>query len=694
MLGPMSMKLARLAACTCALSIAVGCGGSKPPAGGPGDPAAPVPVQSGDDLGPAPDLSAVGVPQDLIAVGRLNRPSQVIDTAAGWMKVPVDWRKEIEREAPGFEAIVDFQAPIDFAMALPPGGPQSADEPLFVVTLGLRSVQGSLEYARKRGEGVERIAPGVYRVGGSDDCVIAASVGAAPARLVCGDRGEDVQALLPYVTRGLPNENLGTSDLHMELRADALKRRFGTQLRQAKLAVSFFLREAQLDDPRFDRPLADAAHALVDELIDAIDDADKLSLDISLRKESSSVDAAMALDFKGQKSWTVQTLLDAGSRSTTPPEMFWRLPKDANVASYGAPGNPKRFDPIRKKLGELLDGWLSHENVPRRARDQMADLLEETGTNTGASVYAQGALPAPAGAAAKSSGDQQREAIRRRLGWYVIGVDEKPEKYKAYFNKLMGIYNDPQLRKMLEKRARLKPQELPPLRSRPGRGAGLAAGTTVYELTLPGKIFDEFSVPTPVMPGKKLPNLAVTKGKPLPIVLVVMPDGERTWLGLSADEKLLSEKLAIVKKADAGATLASREGLSALRTPKVVSGGFLTIASVTDSLESTLLGAGNSDTREIARMLNAMPHHGDTPVPYRMTVTRERGTRLAWAMSAPRPVLEDLGALIPFASQIAGRVGSSPPIGIAVPPTAPPPAPPEAPTVPARPKPQMKGKPR
>lgn len=670
------------------------CGSSAPP------PKAPTPaatVQAGPGPEPAPDLSPVAAPADLVVVGRLKKPSAVLDTVIRWAKLPIEWRRELAAAEPAISELVEFDAPIDLALSLDPKARSLDAQPFFVVSIGLRSVQQSLEVARRQGENVERVMPGVYRVGKSDACLVAASVGPSAARLVCGDRPQDVEALLPYVTRGLPKEDLGAADLHIEMRAEALRRRFGRQIGLVKpMARMLALRELGIDDRRFDDALADAVSGIIDELVALLQDVDRATLEVTLRADSESANAALTFDFRGASSWTVQALKDSSTRASGPSELFFRLPKDANVASWSPPPNPKRYDPIRKTLAQMADGLLTHEKVSQRVRDQLTHLVEDTLTTAAPSVYAQGEVspapqvsPAPGTVGSAPFGaEAQREGMRRTIGWYVVGIDAKSDVYKRYFDELSRVYNDAQLRKMLETRLHLKAKQLFSLKTRATKAP--IAGGTVYELTLPGDIF-ESGVPAPASKPEKGGKLdkggkpdkggTLEKGRPLPIVLVVVPDGARTWLGLSADETLLTQKLASAKKGDAQETLASREGLAALRSARAVSGGFLTVASFTDSLRSPLTSAV-MDANGVGKALEAMPNRGRTPMPYVVSVTGDGGTRVSWSLTGPRAVFEDVGALLPLMSALAtgGR-----------PPTAPPrPAPGGPPLKAAPPKPKKK----
>jgi hypothetical protein len=615
------------------------CGGNQtPPKSADAENAAPG-ATIAQPSAVAPDLTPVQAPADLVAYGRLADPGSVVDTTADWAKFPVDVRRLLQKNEPELSQLLVLDAPIEFAVALDPNGRGDFPQPFAVVSVGMSNVEGTVEFAKNQGASVRMVAPGVYRVdkGRGPACAVAAAVGKAPARLVCGDRPEDIDALLPYATRGLPNESMGNADLHIELRSEPFRKRYSKQLRQLKtLATPFVLREMSLDSPRFDRALADAVHGLTDEVLALVDDVDRVSVDARVKKDAGIIDATVNLKFKGSGSWTVQTILDGAKRAKGIPDTFWRLPKDTEVASYGVPAAAKRYEPIRRTLSELVDGALEHEHIPPRVRDQIGDLLQDTWKTEGAMVYAHGDLP-PAANGALAEDMAKRERIRSQVGWYVAAVEEKSTKYKPYFDKIVKLYNDAQLRNLLDKRAHVKKSELPKLRAR--RGKGLPAGSTVYELTLPGKMFDMGYTGWGPTGGKKRAT-----PQALSIVLIIVPDGERTWFGFSADEKVVSEKLNEAKKGDS--TLASRPGVSDLKNKAGVSGGFLTIATFVRSMVASMMemrgGSGDG-----SRVIAAMPHHGETPMIMWTTVTAGSSPTLSWNMQVPKAVVEDVAAVAP-----------------------------------------------
>ncbi len=617
----------------CSLGL-FACGGPQAPAKQPGArPTEPGPAVA---TGPAPDLSPVAAPQSLVAVGRIGNPINVIDTLAGWAKFPIDVRALVAKNEPEMAQLLVFDAPLEFAVALDDKGLGNFPQPFAVVSVGVSSVDGTVAFAKRQGQSVRMLRPGVYQIvkGESPVCAVAAAAGKAPARLVCGDRQEDVDALLPYATRGLPTESLSRADLHIELVAEPLRRRYSRELRQLKtMATPFVLSELSLDSPRFDRALADAVHGLADEVLAVSEDVEKIRIEATVDHGAGMLDAVTSLKFKGQSSWIVQTMLDAGKRGRGVPEMFWKLPKDSEMATFGVGANAKRYETIRKTLAELIDGALEKEKVPRKVRDQITELLLESWTTKGDVVYAHSEVAAPATPPTPGTAAATRERVRAQLGWYVVGFEEKPAKYKGYLDKIVKLYNDAQLRQVMDRRLKVKPADLPKLSSRASRAAGMPPGTTVYELLLPGAFWEKMDPPEPG--AKKTPVAALS------IVMVLVPDGDRSWVGLSADEKALSAKLVEVKKGES--TLASREGIAPLKTSKGVSGGYFTIGNL---VRGVMTGMGQAGLGDVSRALTRMPNHGETPMLMWTTVSSD-GPNLVWTLRVPKAVVEDIAAVAP-----------------------------------------------
>jgi hypothetical protein len=639
----------------CALSplfLVLGCGGTKPPQSPTGSVVTP-PISSASSE--APDLSPVAAPPDLFAVGRLKNAADVTDTIAAWAKLPVDWRTLLKREAPGVQSVVMFDAPVNFAAALDSTGAGSFPQPFAVFSIGLSSLDGALRFARHEGESVHEVRAGVYRLeDGSMHCALAAAIGRAPARLVCGDRAEDVEALLPYVTRGLPKEALSDADFHAELRLEPFRRHYARQLEQVKtLGVPFVLKELSLDSPDFDRALADAVHGIGDEVTDLVNDVDSIDFDMTIAKGRGIVDGTAHVKFIGESSWSVNTLLDAGRRSAPAPAMFWQLPRNATSASFSIGSNPDRLKGIRLTLGELAAGFLEHEKVPRASRQRVVDSIEQLLNMGGPDVYARGVVPSELKDSAKASfAERKRDRIRTSLGWYVMGSDLKPATFKKVLNNWASVYRDPQLRRALEHHLNIQSRDLPALRT---IGAGLGAGSFAYELDIPAKLLTRHAfehLMTDAMSGAAGHNgkarhkkRARPAGKPLSVYLIVMPAKDGTWLGFSADEKKLKSELAILRKPSADNTLASREGLSELKNVKLVSGGFASLEGLVDGMRPTFASMGHGS--RIDHLLDAMPHHGVTPMLVEITASDAGKPNFDWSFRMPKASVEDIGSLVP-----------------------------------------------
>lgn len=625
-----------------------GCGGSQPKPAAAGR--TPEPTVIAEAL---PDLSPVKAPADLVAVGRLKNPAEFLDRLTSWSKLPVDWRTILAKEEPSVDRVLKLDAPIDVAAELNPAPSMTPRAPFMVVSLGLSSFDGALEFARSKSEVVRPLANGMYGLGDPPHrCVIARAAGAAPARLVCGNKPADIEALAPYVTRGMPVEAIGSADLHFELRGAPARARYHRELEQLKALVPVALTHLALDVPRVDRALGDALYGVADELVSVANDFQKFDFDVTLLGDVHAVELRFDAELQPQTSWLAQTAL---TRRTGPaPDEFWSLPQDSTSAAFAYMPGPERYAGIRKTLAELLDGLLEYEKAPRSIRDQVTDVITESFKTDAAWATAEGSLPEPPETASIAGADRDRERIRRRIGWHIGAAAAKSEPYVADFNKLVRLYNDRQLRALLEKRAKIKMNDWPAIRQRAPRGAGLGPRAVAFELTLPGSLFDDDLADVlklkergPV-PGKKPPGRAPAKSKPLSVVLLIVPDGERTWFGLSTDEKILSERIAKLKS-KSGETLAGRADLAQLKSAQAMGGGFLSIARLAANL-----GELRSSALTPNRILTLLPHHGETAIPFEATTGKatKGAARLNWSLRLPNATLEDLGALLPVAGAI------------------------------------------
>lgn len=589
------------------------------------------------------DLSPVSAPADVIGVMRVNRPGELVDGLVSFAGLPIDWRNMIAEDVPGFQDFVALDAPVDGVLVLAPGSGIKRASVLGAVSIGLRSVDGIVAAARKNGTGVQQIGPGVYRVGESDDevvCVIAASAGAAPARLVCGSGLDDLQVLLPYMTRGLPRETIGARDLHAELRLDPIRRRYGNELRQLKaLGVPMLLELLKQDEPEFDRALADAGHGLADEMLALLEDTDAIELDL-VREGPQMVELSFTWRVRGATSTTVQGYRDLAAQAGPPPAEFWRLPADANWAFYGRAGKPERYAGFRRTVGELITKFLSGERAPAALGKATAGALDALYPDSGDTWYAQGSAPQRPGGSTVYVDEQGRFAAQ--IGWYVFAYKKDPAVVKASVDGLMRAIQAKDVRKVIAERMKLTAAQLPTVTSRPIAVPGRKEKGTEYRLTLPRAFVEELEELKPAEAGegeaKPKPKAKVDK---FMVSLVLLPADGHVWLAVASDPKLAVAKLQQSLSGAPENTLQSRTGLEPLRTTTLMSGGYFSVRGI---MEAVAQAEGKSTDLSTTRA------GGETPILFQISGSPNGSVAAKYAIRVPSQAVQDL------VSGLAGRL--------------------------------------
>jgi hypothetical protein len=635
-----------------ALIAATSCGGAPPPPpAAPPPPPAPAPPPA-----PKPDLSEVAEPADLFGLIRWKSPEATLESIKAWVPLPLG-AKELVSEALGdrkLADLIDVGSPVDFAAALDPSGSDQDLVPLAAVAIGVRSLEDARAAAEAKVGAVE-IHPGVYRLGpvkrprkshSKAFCVLAASVGSAPARVICGEREHDVEVLAPYLTRTLPKQSISAADLHAELRFMPLEKRYGALLRRS-LGVGASVVPAQIDigQPEFDRAVGDAVHAIVTEVLALSEDLDQMNIEATA--EPNGIEATAAFRMRGTTSWTAHTMMGTAERASSPPAMFWRLPADSTSASYRRSPDSKQFTGIRRTLSELLDGWLAHDGLGPRDRAALTELFDPKYASDATVVTASGPLgTAERSALLTGAPNEPAEVATARetvasFGWHVIGLDDAPKRWSEYVKSAIGAYNRGAVQTYLKKRlvAGSIVDAVPTAKIVPP-AKGLPAGSIEVELAAPAGVFTHEAGDAQAKPKSKPPAVP-----PVRVYFVLMPDQDRTWFGMGGDPTTLAAHLAVVKTgaSDAG-TITSRAGLDALHQGSFVSAGFTTLEGIATAIP---LARAMSDSAvpDLDRLLNSIPHHGETPVVFTSTITS--GNALSWssAVRAPKGTIEDAVAL-------------------------------------------------
>jgi hypothetical protein len=631
-----SLRAVRWSASLALLGIATGCGGAAPAPAQP--PPAPPPARSPLVIA-APDLAPVAEPAQLVALVRWKSPAASFASLRDWTGLPIGTSDLLDLiSLSDLAGILSDDTSIDAVAALDPAASALADwEPLAAVSMGLKSLQEGRKLAETLGS-VTEVGPGAYklRIGKNSrrhrdkaTCLISAAAGQAPARLVCGQRDRDLDALAGYLTRTLPSTDLGQADVHVELRFPPLVQRYGTLMNEGlHVGAAMIPDRLGLGEPTFDRALQKAALGIVDELMAVSGDLDRLTIDAAIHAKTA--DVTVHVRMRDRQSWTTGSLASMAKRSDVAPPLFWRLPAASTAAGFSFANDPQRVTEIARTLQELLDGYLSHEKVPAADRAAVTDLISPR--------YAIGAPWVGA-----ASG----------VDWALWGVAE-PAKSREWIQRAMATCQRPKLLALAgkivaeqtdgEKKTGKAPAPLRCTAVVPS--AVLPKGTLDYEITVSSPSRESATKASGTK--KKASRSRPTEQK---VHLLVASSASETWMALGVDRaKIATALLAVIQQPADSATLAKRDGLDALRSGRLMSGGFITLEMFVRMFERVEADMADSDAdvrngSGIAQILASTPHRGRTPLVFSSSITD--GAAVTWTgrYDVPKAFVEDLVVL-------------------------------------------------
>jgi hypothetical protein len=633
-----------------------GCGGAQPPPQEPAPAAsapAPLTVAMNAPGMAKPDLSLAAEPEHLVALGRWKSPSKSFDVVSKWTGFPVSAAVILKLMGePGLAPLLADDAPVDAAVVLDPGNADADFSPFAAFSIGVRSLDDARQAAERK-QRVTETAPGIFRIGSlkhadTDNmtCYLAAALGSAPARLVCGEGERDIAALLPYMTRKLPTEDLGPADVHTELRLKPAQKLYGPTLavllrNGAAVAPS----RLEIGETTFDRALGRAASGLAEELDLLSNDADSLSIDLTLGAAETEI--LVRAKLKSQRSWTAGTLAGLQAAQAAAPEGFWALPADATSASFAQASDPKRCTEIVAILRDLLDGFLAHEGIATADRARVTGLLAAARMVAPSTVSAVGPNgPPPKNAPAVPKGHPFAQT------WHLWGIGETDKTMQELKDATVAI-NLPKMKSLIEKKIQ-KPLDLSVLSVKSvAPPAGLSKGSLDIEVTV-AKALSDVGAEKPSAKGPKGKTKPVAKDAPRYTAhLIAMPEAAMTWLALGIDRESMKRVLLSVKNAHAGASaLSTRPGLEGFRTEKLASGGYFTLKGFVDQIPKDMDRA--SELAQVSRLLETSPNRGATPMTMAISVSQAGALTLTGSLRIPKSAIEDLTVV---ASGMAMRHG-------------------------------------
>ncbi|MEZ4442821.1 MAG: hypothetical protein R3B72_27240 [Polyangiaceae bacterium] len=625
------------------------------------------------------DVSPVTAPGELVLHLRWKNPGATLATAAAFAKLPAGFVNQNLRSvvrdaldetirntvnAEKMSQVVDLDAPIDLVAVADVSGRGPVPEPMFAWSVGLTSLDAAL--AASNGK-PEPMSNGAFRVGTAEEwaspCAVAPAAGKSPARLVCVERKRMLEKLVPYVARNVATMPEPERDLRATLDLRPILDKYGRQWSSQVKGLPILVEDFKLGNPTFDRALVEAADALALEAGALIADGDRVVAELGF-SGPRGVDAAFEITYAGSQSWLVQTITESASRKGPPPAIFWQLPEESAMATYAHGSDPTRWEPIMKNLATLLEGSLESIKIGTAAdRSALADLLRLRSKKAVASVSATGAFDS-----GKAAPTTMQGMIDSFMGWQLLGIEDDAKEYKGWLNDAVRAYNRPAFQKALKKELGSDAKHLPKVKTvRAPREAG--AGALAIEVTVPeveDAMADLLAAGGPVPPPTSPTPPKKAKTVDLKGYLLLMADGDRTWIGVAGDLDALAKLMATTKgKTPGPGTLDKRTALSRFRTTRHNGATFSSLDGAIDSMRPLLAifataGAPSSLVQQIEQALAGLPNKGVTPVVLTGDVEAGAKPKLHIELNVPKETLEDLGFLVEQALTLAAGMGGRP----------------------------------
>lgn len=620
----------------------VGAGGCTPPP--PLKPLATAPTSteplSTEPTGP--DLTPVAAPPGLVGRGRARNLGATLEVASSLVgsgaqqnqsgeaarAIVTSWLIGAMRFdiAPEFGAQIVLDAPVDVVATVSEGDLH------YAVSIGLASAAEARATATSGAE----LAPGVWALGGEKakaSCAIMDAAGAAPARLVCGPREGDVLALGPYLVRTLAVEKGSELDLEANVDVLALQKEFGPLLRKlSPLAPRMAVKRYGNGNATFDKAIEEGARFLAA-------DAGLLLEDLKALKLEGRVDASKGIDVKlraelvpGVKSWVARTAMS--SSSSRVPELLWKAPSDSSGALFATVVDPSAFGDVGKALRGIVLGTLENAKVGNDAeRKKVAELLDLPFAKGASFVGAGGFGRLTKLAEAKTTKEKEQQHFDRLLGWYVFGTTQPADAWTKWFKDATTAFNQPGVQKALKKQ--------------------LATGDTVQIVSAqPPKELGKGASQINVVFSSKLDEKSEMHGT---LMLVLMPDGDSSWMGVGFDRAELVARLLRVKEGKDA--LKDRADFASLKDGKTTNGLIVTLQSFRSSIYAVLLTGALQDPKikveeaaslalaQTDKVFSLLPQKGLAPMFVKASADPATNV-LGLEVEVDKPLLDDLGQLV------------------------------------------------
>lgn len=601
---------------------------------------------------PPPELTAVEEPAQLVFLGRVAKPGDVLKVAGGWTRLPMPGAEVAAEMLTGERTgkVIDLEQPVDVVVAI------DAARQSFAPTWAIGAAVLSLDDAKAALSKHHKLVPGdngvliVEGLGGADSdadddhprvCELAPSAGASTTRLVCGSSDAALRQLGPFLTRTAPRAPV-VSDVHMEVRFEPLK----SFVALGRTMMPGILSEAMGVRRGADPAARELVEGLTGEVCDLATDLSQITLDAKLEDALGRVDTRVT--FKTASSVLARIATGHADRVDLPPSSFWHLPVDSDFAFFNRGIDPKELDHPRELLLKLLRHALEKEGLGESDRKALSDGLTHLFSVGAPTVVAKGVdLAAVRQAldslqAAKDDAAHEaatRAALDATVGWFLIGYDESPARLEGAMKEIASAWNRPALAKLMKIAA--SGGTPPSLKIVPAAASlKLPKDTTHLELT----VFPPHATPHPAAPASAKP---APPAKPFKLHAFAVPDAGRVWLAIGLDEAAVAAKVrASLSSAPTEGTLAARPGLESMKDARVSLGGFTTVRAALTTQPDAFPAAQGAKAKRIYALIAGLPDQGATPIPLLTTAapgaTDSPAGSLSTTLRLPRSAIEGI----------------------------------------------------
>lgn len=654
-------------------AMAVACGGTPTTTTTPTATTATPPASGVVATNPAQDMSPVTKPKSVVLVARLNDLGKTIDSVDHLVKLPATLRSIVDgaMQKEGAE-FIQLNGSFDVAVALDSSTRGDEPEFLYVVSIPVKSIDDAVQKAEKHGEDVRPSSPGAYRIKIKDDktvCDLVPSAGDAPARAVCTDKSESLSELTPYMARGLAAEPKKTADLWVRVDFAPFKDKYIAMLKsKADGALgevrNGMSRELGITDP----DVLEAPGVIARELFAFADDADAVEGAFTIDDKAPSLQMTGSLQFRSKTSWVTQLVTTSADHPDAPPDMFFRLPKDATAGSWGHSADPAMFQGIRKVLHKGLGSVLAMPQLGKIMSDSDKQALvawvDGLPSFSGSWVSASGMLPIKKGPeknlTAQQAVDEAKNMARQYVPWAIGGGDGDPAAFINWLKLTEDALNRgvADVTKVAGKDAAKKLGWLPVTKFTKD-APGYPKGSATLDVTVNFTSSDVWEF----LPQNKYQDLGAGKfGRPpvpkgeakgsITLRIAVVPDeAGHYWWGYATDPEALKAHLnAVIKGAPASGQLSARTDLEPLKSHKGF-GGFYSYGSILETVKNSEAFSA-SDRKDFESIVSQLPHKAQGSIYFLGSATDGGTPSVSIEIVAGKDAVEDLGAAVSLGARM------------------------------------------